>query len=55
MPEEYFVTSTDRRLDRIEEKLERLIGFRWMLLGASAAVSTVFSIVVTLIFLVFKA
>jgi tetrahydromethanopterin S-methyltransferase subunit G len=46
---DYFVEQTNHRLDKIDEKLEQLISFRVMLIGASMAVATLFSVVTTLI------
>jgi tetrahydromethanopterin S-methyltransferase subunit G len=31
--------SVEKKLERIENKVEQLIGFRWMLIGMAAAVS----------------
>lgn len=38
--------SVECKLARIEGKLEELIGFRWMVIGASAAVSAVVGLVI---------
>jgi tetrahydromethanopterin S-methyltransferase subunit G len=46
---EYFIEETNKRLDRIDSKLEQLISFRIMLIGAAATISVVFSAVTTLI------
>lgn len=40
---------TEKDLDWIKVKLEELISFRLMLIGASMAVSTIAAIIVTLI------
>jgi hypothetical protein len=32
-------TSVEKKLERIDSKIEQLIGFRWMLIGMAAAVS----------------
>lgn len=49
MDVEYFVKRTDERLSNIESKLDQLIGFRWMLLGAAAVVSAIAGILVNLL------
>lgn len=46
---EYFIHQTNRRLDKIDGKLEQLIGFRWLLIGISLGVSAIISFVVNLI------
>jgi len=50
----YFVDQTNQRLDKIDEKLEQLISFRIMLIGASMAISTIFSVMTSLIIIFFK-
>ena len=42
----YFIDRTDERLKHIEEQLEQLIGFRWLLLGMATALGAVSGIVV---------
>lgn len=44
----YFVTQTNERLSNIENKLDQLITFRMMLIGASIAISTIVSLIVTI-------
>jgi hypothetical protein len=46
---QYFIDSTNERLDKIEEKLDLLISFRIMLLGAAAVVSTVVALSVQIL------
>lgn len=41
----YFINHTDSRFDRLEKKVERLLNFRWMLIGAASAASVVVSVV----------
>ena len=48
MPEEndllkYHIRHTDKRFDVLEEKVDRLISFRWILVGVSLGVSGVVS------------
>ena len=43
---EYFIDETNKRLDRIDEKLERLISFRLILIGVAMTVSTIVSVIV---------
>ena len=45
----YFMEQTNQRFDKIDDKLDQLISFRIMLIGASVAVSTIFSLVITFI------
>jgi hypothetical protein len=47
---EYFMGETNKRLDGIEDKLDQLITFRMMLIGASVAVSAIVSIGITIVF-----
>lgn len=46
----YYMGETNRRLNTIDRKLEQLIGFRWMLMGVSATISTVVGLVIALYF-----
>lgn len=46
---DYFIEQTNLRLEKIDNKLEQLISFRIMLIGASMTVATIFSIITTLI------
>jgi uncharacterized membrane protein YadS len=46
---EYFIEETNRRLEAIEAKLDRLISFRVMLLGASMTISAFVSVGLTLL------
>lgn len=48
--DEYFIKRTDERLVHIEAKIDQLIGFRWMLLGASAVISSLCGIAVAVFF-----
>lgn len=42
----YFIERTDKRLDDIENKIDQLISFRWMLLGMATAISSIVSIAI---------
>lgn len=42
--DKYFIERTDERLERIENKIEQLIGFRWMLIGMASALSAIISL-----------
>lgn len=53
---EYFMGETNKKFDKIDEqfegvnlKLDALISFRLLLIGGSLAISSVFSLVVTLL------
>ena len=35
------------RLDKIDDKMDQLIGFRWMLIGMATAVSSLTSLLIT--------
>lgn len=41
----YFMAQTNERFNKIDRKLDQLIGFRFMQLGASAAISALFGVV----------
>ena len=45
----YFRSQTNLRLYSIEKKLDQLIGFRWMLIGGSVAVSSIVSVAIAII------
>lgn len=36
---DYFIARTDDRLDHIEKKIDKLLAFKFMIVGVSAAVS----------------
>ena len=42
---DYFMTATDKRLDSIEQKLDKLIQFRWMVVGSATGISFLVSII----------
>lgn len=41
---DYFIQHTDVRFEKVHEKLDILLKFRWMLIGASMAISGTISI-----------
>lgn len=54
---EYFVNETNKTFDKMQnemktmnEKMDKLIGFRWMLIGGSLAVSAIVSVGVEVFF-----
>jgi hypothetical protein len=47
---DYFIETTNDRLKNIESKLDELISFRLMLMGASLAVSSIASIIIAFLF-----
>lgn len=47
---DYFILRTDERLKSMEHKIDRLIGFRWMLIGMASAISAVVSIIISAYF-----
>jgi len=44
---EYFIRHTDERFEKLEAKIDSLIAFRFMLIGAAAAVSGIVSVLTT--------
>lgn len=44
---DYFIERTEKDLDEIKRKLDQLWSFRLLLLGASAAISAIFSIIIS--------
>lgn len=46
---EYFMDQTNDRLSSMEKKLDALISFRFMLIGASLTLSTVVSLLIALL------
>ncbi len=44
------ITYLDKRLDRIEDKVDHLIKFKWQIIGGSAAVSFIVSVVLFALF-----
>jgi hypothetical protein len=48
--DEYFIQRTDSRLEKIELKLDQLIGFRAWLFGASAAISAIIGVALHILF-----
>lgn len=46
---DYYIKHTDERFKEIHTKLDTLIGFRWLLIGAAAGVSGLISFIFQLI------
>lgn len=46
-----FIERTDKRFDRVDEKLDELIAFRWQIIGGSIGLSALFSVLVNGLFL----
>lgn len=42
------------RLDRIDHKMEQLIGFRWMMIGMATAVSAIVGIITQIVIKAYK-
>ncbi len=40
----YYIEHSDKRFDALDEKIEKLISFRWLLIGASMGISGVVSV-----------
>lgn len=48
---EYFLTETNKRLDAIEDKMDKLLSFKFMLIGASISVSSLITLGINLAFI----
>lgn len=42
---DYYIEHSDKRFDALEKKVDKVLSFRWMLIGAASGVSFVVSIV----------
>lgn len=51
---DYFIDQTNKRLEDIEEKLDVLISFRIMLIGASVTASTLVTFGLNFLFSIYK-
>ena len=40
----YYISHSDKRFDALDQKVDKLISFRWLLIGASMGVSGVISV-----------
>lgn len=47
---EYYIRSTDDRLEKIEKKIDELLSFKWQIIGGSVILSLVINIGLALIF-----
>ena len=58
MPEhelvEYFIERTDQRFDELERKVDKLLTFKWQIIGGSIVLSGFVSLTMTLLMLIFK-
>mgnify|MGYP001432744602 CR=1 FL=1 len=45
---DYFISRTDQRLRDMDSKMDKLIGFRWMLLGIASALSAIVSLIIAI-------
>ncbi len=46
---DYFVDQTNKRLDKIDAKLDKLLAFKWQIIGGSLAFSLAGSILISVI------
>ncbi len=46
---DYFIEETNKRLEKIDAKLDMLINFRLILMGSAATLSIIFSVLTTLV------
>lgn len=44
---EYFRSETNRRLEAIEKKIDRLLAFKWEVVGGAGVVGVVLSLAIT--------
>lgn len=51
---DYFIEKTDERLDRMENKLNKLLDFRWQLIGGATTISLIVSAAFAAFTLFFK-
>ena len=40
----YYISHSDKRFDALDQKVDKLISFRWLLIGASMGVSGIISV-----------
>lgn len=50
---EYYIKHSDSRFDKIDMKLDELIAFRWQIIGGSVVMSSLFTLVMNILFIVF--
>lgn len=46
----HHIAETERRFDRIESKVDRLLEFKWQIIGGSLVISAVLSIGIAILF-----
>lgn len=46
----YFMDQTNKRLDVVDEKLDRILQFKWTLIGASTVISIIASTLIAIIY-----
>jgi hypothetical protein len=42
----YFIEETNRKYEKLEEKVDQLLQFKWKIIGGSVIMSVVFTIVI---------
>lgn len=42
----YYVDRSDKRFDALEEKVDRLLALRWMLIGAASGASVIVTVLI---------
>lgn len=50
----YFMDQTNERLEKIDHKLDVVIGFRWQIIGGAMAASTAITLILNVLYLLFK-
>ena len=45
---DYFITRADERFDKLELKVDKLLEFKWQIIGGSVVVSTLVSLALSL-------
>lgn len=46
----YFMDQTNKRLDVMDQKLDRILQFKWTLIGASTVISIIASTLIAIIY-----
>lgn len=51
---DYFITHTNERLSTIDHKIDKLIQFKWQIIGGAGILSIVLTVCIQLIFVLIK-
>ena len=47
---EYFIEKTDERFDKLEYKIDKILEFKWQIIGGAVGISGLIGLVVNLFF-----